>query len=922
MANITTSVPNLIQGVSQQSPTVRFPGQCEEQINALPSVTEGLTKRPPARLIKKLQDVAETGDFVHFINRSDTERYVVVLQNRTRGDNRGVLRAFNLATGNEATIQGVTGGYAYDSDYLVNTSTSDAHKNFKALTIGDSTFLLNTTKVVAEGSAVSDDIDKSKALAFIKQGDYVKKYGLTFRDFANTSSVGRASFSVTYNAVSRPAGPRPGYLEHGFEVASISVADGGQGYEDDDIPTLEWTSEFSERPLLDFTISGGAITGVSIVHAGFASQEPSGTITASEPGKNVFVTTYDSTVGTLKEAAADTTRIAKGLTLALQNAGDSSVDDFVQDSTATILGQPAAAYDATVASDYTFKDKEGSITIDRTDGRDFFLEVTDGLAGQGLGIVHKEVDSLSDLPVRAADGFRVAVRGDADNNEDDYYLRFETNDGQAFGEGGWVEEIGPNIKTSFDASTLPLQLINTGVDTFTLDVVGWGQRKAGDDTSNPFPSFVGKTLNNFVFFKNRLGFIFEDSLVLSEAGQLFNFFRTTVRTLLDTAPIDVATSVPKVTNLKTSVAFQESLLLFAERGQFVVQGDPVLSNKTISIQAVTNYDVETTQEPLALGSYVYFPFVRGDFLGLQEYSLNATTDVYDSADITNQVPAYVSKGDILTLTGSSSADLIALSPGGRTFYLYKYYFNGREKILSAWGKATLPMDVVGMEFFNSSLYVLATKGGQTYLTELKCEPLRTETDTTGGFTVHLDMLKRHQFAEAVTSLPASRSIDIGFDAEAADDVQVYDKNGNKVNVIAVSGSTAVINTDNEDCFSGVAYSMEYTFSEPVFRVGNPATASGLSRMILRNGTLFFSEATDFRVEVAPLARDTRVFTYSPNVINVTSTDSLIKKDGKLRFSIFTQAEDSVIKIINDGPFTSNFQSCEFEANVHTRANRI
>ena len=919
MANITTAVPNLIQGVSQQSPTVRFPGQCEEQNNALPSVTEGLTKRPPARLIKKLGNVAEEGDFVHFINRSDSEQYVVTLQNRTRGDNRGVLRAFNLATGNEATIEGVTGGYAYDSDYLVNTTEADAHKNFKALTVGDSTFLLNTTKVVAEGSAISDALDKSKALAYVKQGDYSKKYGLSFRDIGDASTVG-ASFVVTYTT-SQGGGRNYDTFHH---LSTVAILDGGSGYADDDIPTLHWgTLQWDEQPSLAFTISGGAITGVTVTHDGETekNQTPPGVVYASDPGKNVYVTSYASD-SAFKGAAADTTKIAKGLTLALQNEGDASVANFTQDSDDTISGVPAAEYSAEVTADYTFKDKDGSITIDRTDGGDFFLEAVDGLAGQGLGLVHKEVDSLSDLPVRAPDGFRVAVRGDAESGEDDYYLRFEVNDGQAFGEGGWIEIVGHNLKTSLDSSTLPLQLINTGVDTFTLGVTAWTSRKAGDDDTNPFPSFVGKTLNNFVFYKNRLGFIFQDSLVLSEAGALFNFFRTSVRTLLDTAPIDVATSVPKVTNLMTSVAFQESLLLFAERGQFVVKGDPVLSNKTISIEAVTNYDVETTQEPLALGSYIYFPFVRGNFLGLQEYSLNASTDVYDSVDITNQVPAYLSKGDTLTITGSSSSSLIAVSPGGRTFYIYKYYFSGREKILSSWGKVTLPMDVVGMEFFNSSLYVLASKAGQTYITELKCEPMRTETDTTGGFTVHLDFLKRHQFAEAVTDLPASRPIDIGFEAETADDVQVYDKNGDKVKVLGVAGSGALIDTDNEDCFSGVAYDMEYTFSEPVFRTGKPPTASGLSRLILRNGTLFFSEATDFRVEVSPLARDTRVFNYSPNVINVTSTDSLIQKDGNLRFSVFTQATDSVIKIINDGPFSSNFQSCEFEANVHTRASRI
>jgi hypothetical protein len=108
----------------------------------------------------------------------------------------------------------------------------------------------------------------------------------------------------------------------------------------------------------------------------------------------------------------------------------------------------------------------------------------------------------------------------------------------------------------------------------------------------------------------------------------------------------------------------------------------------------------------------------------------------------------------------------------------------------------------------------------------------------------------------------------------------------------------------------------------VFKQGNPPVASGLARMILRNGTLFFTDALDFQVEVTPLARDKRIFTYSPNVINVTSTDTLLTQDGKLRFSIFTQAKDSVIKIVNSSAFASNFQACEFESNVHTRSTRI
>ena len=97
MALINTSVPNLIQGVSQQPDATRFDGQCEEQENALSSVAEGLKKRPNTRHIARLLTSAISSNAkVHFINRSDDEKYVAI--------HDGSLRIFNLDTGVEATI--------------------------------------------------------------------------------------------------------------------------------------------------------------------------------------------------------------------------------------------------------------------------------------------------------------------------------------------------------------------------------------------------------------------------------------------------------------------------------------------------------------------------------------------------------------------------------------------------------------------------------------------------------------------------------------------------------------------------------------------------------------------------------------------------------------------------------------------------
>ena len=85
----------------------------------------------------------------------------------------------------------------------------------------------------------------------------------------------------------------------------------------------------------------------------------------------------------------------------------------------------------------------------------------------------------------------------------------------------------------------------------------------GDLNTSPNPSFVGKTINDVFFYKNRLGMLTDGSILFSESDEYFNFFRTTVLTLLDGAPIDVGIAHTKVTTLKNAIPFQEKLMLFS-----------------------------------------------------------------------------------------------------------------------------------------------------------------------------------------------------------------------------------------------------------------------------------------------------------------------------------------------------------------------
>ena len=58
MPLLVTSVPNLVQGISQQPDNLRYPGQSDEQINAWSTVVEGLVKRPHTEYVKNVEATA------------------------------------------------------------------------------------------------------------------------------------------------------------------------------------------------------------------------------------------------------------------------------------------------------------------------------------------------------------------------------------------------------------------------------------------------------------------------------------------------------------------------------------------------------------------------------------------------------------------------------------------------------------------------------------------------------------------------------------------------------------------------------------------------------------------------------------------------------------------------------------------------
>lgn len=142
MSLISSEIPALNGGVSQQPSALRLPTQLEEMENGRASITEGNTKRNPVEYLQGLPaNLDLSSAYIHTINRDVTERYLVVLAD-------GVVRVFGLDDYQERTVTVV-------GDAATYLAVSDATAEFGAVTVNDYTFVINKTVRPALASATA-----------------------------------------------------------------------------------------------------------------------------------------------------------------------------------------------------------------------------------------------------------------------------------------------------------------------------------------------------------------------------------------------------------------------------------------------------------------------------------------------------------------------------------------------------------------------------------------------------------------------------------------------------------------------------------------------------------------------------------------------------------------------------------------------
>ena len=176
------------------------------------------------------------------------------------------------------------------------------------------------------------------------------------------------------------------------------------------------------------------------------------------------------------------------------------------------------------------------------------------------------------------------------------------------------------------------------------NAAAWGQRTAGDDVTSPLPTFLNNKINDIFIYKNRLGFLSDEAVILSRTRDFFEFFPETVTTVLDTDPIDVIASNNKVSVLKYAVPYQDELIIFSEQYQFRFNAaETILTPATAQITILTQFDVDTGVRPLQAGGGILFAQSNDQWSQFREFSVRGagTALTADSADITAYVSSYI-----------------------------------------------------------------------------------------------------------------------------------------------------------------------------------------------------------------------------------------------------------------------------------------
>lgn len=947
MALVSKSIPNLINGVSQQPAALRLESQGEVQENGFSDVVDGLKKRPPTKFLKKLKcisgassssqaSLSSRGDYVdmtglsqayfHTYKRSDEEQYHVIISLDKK------VHVYDIA-GN-LRYQSGHGSWLADGTWISNNSDVTTYlphgaSKITSTSVADATFIVNKEKTVEMSEVIDPKRTLNQALVYLKAVNYARVYTVDCKSKQGSLDLGASQ--TTPKQITKTVTDGDEINSEGLRVSAIVSED------TTDYPTAsgaalrtQIASDLGSADIDSFSsinTAGNTATPTSIVSQLTLTNVNLGGLTTTQLTNDIHVLAggsdipYDST-------GSNGWRHLNNSTIELPSyayqviPGPMSIV-FLSRATALVTDTSGSSTHGFITPQTPNREPYFIInTTNEGSVKDFDITVSDDDGGVNLKAFKETAKSFSDLPNQCEPEFRLGVVGDNQKKEDDFHVVFKGNAGSGY----WKETVGYDLQNYFDLTTMPHTLKQNDDFSFTFGVgsdregVPWHHRKAGDENTNATPSFVGQKISDIFFHRNRLGILSGENVIFSEASGYFNFWRTTVRTLLDSDPIDVSVSQNEVSELKAAVPIQDNLLLFTELNQFTLSATQLLTPAEVTVDQSTKYECDLTSSPVSAGNSVFFATQSSGYAGVREFFTRETTEVRDASSVTSHVPTYL-EGNIRQFAASANEDMLACltSSNKKECYIYKWYNSAEERLQSAWSKWIFTENIAHI-FFTNNLMYLTFEDGSYEILDVKYD--HTEVLLDRQITVTRNMLS----FEGHHAQGNRYSVDMPYTA-AAGSLSVVDESGTRLGTFDPDNVQQPVydaTANGKTVTVGIPYTFKYQMSEQVFKP-KQGDSTQLARFQLRKMSFNYSHTGHFDVTVDSVGRSPVTSHFTGRVLdnqhNLLDQAAVID-DGAFQVGVQAQATDAAITITNDSHLPSTFQSAEWEGYIVLRNQRL
>jgi len=352
-----------------------------------------------------------------------------------------------------------------------------------------------------------------------------------------------------------------------------------------------------------------------------------------------------------------------------------------------------------------------------------YITVDDGGDGTQLKFMWTTVEAPSDLPPIAVPGTVIKVEP---LGKEAYYLRAES-DSPGTPKVKWNESFATSVALSnvFLLGTIFSGTLYVGKDPASLqailpggsgiDVPTLGNRIVGDDESSAVPHFAGHLVTHASMFQDRLVMCSGNVISASATGDYFNFWRSTVLSVVDSDPVEVFANGSEDDVIRHAVFFDRGLVLVGDRQQYALSGKLPLTPATASpIQSSAHKDIAGVR-PVASGDYMFYSKAESAYSQVHQISVGAVDDTSNSIEVTQQLDSYI-RGKVRNLTAVAIPDIIAVRTDEvqNGFYVFRFIDSqSKERLAEAWARWEFDDGcgkVVGLSVVQERLRIMFVRG--------------------------------------------------------------------------------------------------------------------------------------------------------------------------------------------------------------------